>query len=146
MKGRTYRFMADEPLFPFGFGLSYTTFAYGKIALSRASIPPDGRILITAVVKNTGKRAGHEVVQCYMRDVAASVPVPLRKLVGFKRVRLLPGKSQAVRFAIGPEQLACYADDGTPRVESGDFEITIGGGQPGPGCVAARFAVMERVR
>jgi beta-glucosidase len=147
MQGRTYRYMQDKPLFPFGFGLSYTTFSYGRIALSKTRVGPTGRIMVTAVVKNTGKRAGDEVVQCYLSDLEASVPVPRHKLVGFARVHLAAGQKQSVHFAVGPEELACHADDGTPTVEPGEFEVAVGGGQPDVGdwgtapCAIARLTV-----
>lgn len=118
MRGRTYRFMEAEPLYRFGFGLSYTTFTYSKLKVRGLAVSVD--------VKNTGKRAGDEVVLLYVRDVEASVPVPLRHLEGFKRIHLKPGQTKTVKFQLKREQLACYDDAGRPFVEPGDFEITVG--------------------
>jgi beta-glucosidase len=131
MKGRTYRFSTAKPLLPFGFGLSYTTFAYAKATVAKPTIVAGDGQTASVTVKNTGKRAGDEVVQCYLRDVEASVPVPLRQLVGFQRVHLKPGQAKTVTFAIAAEAMRCFADDGAPRVEPGEFEVALGGGQPG---------------
>ena len=127
MKGRTYRFMDAEPLYRFGYGLSYTSFKYSKLKIQAAK----SGFVVRAEVKNTGKVAGDEVVQLYVRDVEASVPVPRLHLEGFRRLRLRAGQKTTVAFPLRPEQLACYDDDGKPFVEPGDFEISVGGGQPG---------------
>jgi len=126
MKGRTYRFMECEPLYRFGFGLSYTSFKYSKLSV-RAD--KSGHV-VRLDVTNTGKIAGDEVAQLYVRDVAASVPVPRRHLEGFQRVHLKPGQKKTLTFTVRPEQLVCYGDDGKPFVEPGEFEISVGGGQP----------------
>src|SRR5262249_41357732 len=86
---------------------------------------------VSVEVRNTGRRAGDEVVQLYVRDVEASVPVPRLHLEGFARVRLRPGQKKVVRFEIGLEALAAYDDQGRRFVEPGVFEIFVGGGQPG---------------
>jgi len=131
MAGRTYRFMADEPLYRFGYGLSYTTFEYSNLRLSEERIGPDESVTVTAEVANTGGRDGDEVVQLYVRDVEASVPVPIRHLEGFRRVHLAAGESQTVTFTLAPRQLSAYDDSGRPFVEPGVFEVSVGGGQPG---------------
>lgn len=125
MRGRTYRFMDAEPLYPFGYGLSYTTFKYSKLTVTGLDVSVD--------VKNTGKRAGDEVVQLYIRDVESSVPVPRLHLEGFKRIHLTPGQTKTVKFRLKRDQFACYDDAGQPFIEPGKFEITVGGGQPGKG-------------
>jgi beta-glucosidase len=130
MKGRTYRFMTEAPLYRFGYGLSYTTFAYSNLRLSRNRVKPDQRIEISVNVANSGQRAADEVVQLYVTDEKASVPVPLRHLEGFQRIHLAPGAMQTVTFTLKPEQLACYDDSGRPFVEPGNFTIAVGGGQP----------------
>jgi beta-glucosidase len=130
MKGRTYRFMTEEPLYPFGYGLSYTTFAYSKLQLSRATIGVSDPVSVTVSVRNTGARAGDEVVQLYVKDLQSSVPVPFRQLAGISRVHLQPGEEKQVTLKLKPEQLAAYDDAGQPFVEPGEFEISVGGGQP----------------
>jgi beta-glucosidase len=130
MAGRTYRFMEEEPLYRFGFGLSYSTFAYRNASLSQAEIAPDGTTTLTAEVVNTGSVAADEVVQLYIRDVEASVPVPNLHLEGVRRLFLEPGESYTVEFEIGPDNLRAFADDGTPFVEPGEFELFVGGTQP----------------
>lgn len=131
MTGRTYRFMKEKPLYQFGYGLSYTKFSYGNLKLSKRKIGVSESVAVTAEVKNVGKLAGDEVVQLYVSDIKASVPVPIRHLEGFKRIHLKPGCKAKVSFTIKPSQLAAYKDDGTPFVEPGSFRISVGGGQPG---------------
>ncbi|MGD0898643.1 MAG: glycoside hydrolase family 3 C-terminal domain-containing protein [Thermoguttaceae bacterium] len=131
MRGRTYRFSNREPLYPFGHGLSYTRFAYGNLRLSRRAIAAGDQVEVRAEVRNAGDRAGDEVVQLYVSDLAASVPVPKLHLEGFRRVHLLPGQTVQVAFTLGPEQFAAYDDQGRPMVEPGEFLISVGGGQPG---------------
>ncbi len=128
--GRTYRFFRQQPLWPFGHGLSYTRFEYRDLLVTPTRVAPDESVQVSVEVQNVGDRAGDEVVQLYASDEEASVPVPLRQLQGFRRIHLEPGERQTVTFALKPSQLACYRDDGTPMVEPGTFRITIGGGQP----------------
>ena len=144
MAGRTYRFMQAQPRYRFGFGLSYTQFRYSRLELSPATIGPDGQVTVSADVTNVGQRAGDEVVQMYVRDVEASVPVPLRHLEGFQRVHLQPGQTQRVQFVLRAQQLACYDDAGRPMVEPGEFVISVGGGQeddPASGALTAKLTV-----
>jgi len=143
MKGRTYRFSEAEPLYRFGFGLSYTSFKYGGLKLSKKSIRADETVAVSVDVKNTGRRAGDEVVQLYVSDVNASVPVPRVHLEGFKRVNLKPGEKKTVKFTLKPAQLACYDDDGNPMVEPGDFRISAGGGQPDDPHAGAVTAILK---
>ncbi len=131
MRGHTYRYFDGEVLYPFGHGLSYTTFAYSDLTLSADKIKAGETLTVGVKVKNTGDCAGDEVVQLYVRDVEASVPVPIRQLQGFTRVHLKPGAQQTVTFTLTPRQMACFTDDGQPMVEPGLFEISVGGGQPG---------------
>ncbi len=129
MKGRTYRFIEDEPLFRFGYGLSYTTFRYSGLRLSKKTIPK-APVAVSVDVENTGKRAGDEVVQLYVKDIEASVPVPRQHLEGFKRIYIKPGQKKTVKFTLKRDQLFCYDDNGQPFFEPGQFEISVGGGQP----------------
>lgn len=131
MDGRTYRFFKGEPLYPFGHGLSYTTFKYSSFKVTSQRISGNERVSVSAVVENTGKQAGDEVVQVYVTDVKASVRVPVRSLAGVERVHLKPGERRTVTFTLEPRQLAVIMDDGRAVVEPGDFKVTIGGKQPG---------------
>jgi len=130
MAGRTYRYFSGEPLYPFGHGLSYTSFAYRNLRLSAEAIAPDQGLTVEVEVQNTGSRAGDEVVQLYVSDLAASVPVPIRQLAGFRRIHLAPGEAQTVSFTLIPRQLALVDDSGRWVVEPGEFQIAVGGRQP----------------
>jgi beta-glucosidase len=136
MAGRTYRFMHEEPHYRFGFGLSYTSFAYADLKCRPASgkkerpIKAGDGITVTVDVTNTGERDGDEVVQLYIKDLEASVPVPRHHLEGFKRIHLKAGKTRTVEFQLKGEQFACFDDAGKPFVEPGAFQISVGGGQP----------------
>jgi beta-glucosidase len=114
------------PLFPFGYGLSYTKFRLTNLQLSAQTIRPDGRLTASVEVENTGARAGDEVVQLYIRDVASSVTRPVRELKGFERVRLRPGEKRRVTFQIGPEQLGFYNRELRFVVEPGEFKVFAG--------------------
>ena len=133
MAGHTYRFFAGEPLYPFGYGLSYTQFSYSDLELSASEIPAGASLTVSAVVKNTGETSGDEVVQLYVKDVEASVPVPIRNLEGFQRVHLAPGESRKISFDLQPKDLSIIMDDGRRAVEPGHFKFFIGGGQPHTG-------------
>jgi len=130
MAGRTYRFMDEEPLYRFGYGLSYTRFEYRDLTLSAAEIAAGEGVVVEATVTNAGSRASDEVVQLYVADTEATVPVPRHHLEGVQRLRLDPGASAQVRFDLEGDQLAAYAEDGTPFVEPGAFRLFVGGGQP----------------
>jgi beta-glucosidase len=131
MDGRTYRFFKGEPLYPFGYGLSYTRFKYSGFGVSSARIAPTENVTVSATVENAGTREGDEVVQVYVTDLAASVRVPIRSLAGVERVHLKPGERRVVKFTLEPRQLAVITDDGRTVVEPGGFKVTIGGKQPG---------------
>ncbi len=129
MNGKTYRFFEDEVLYEFGYGLSYTSFTYANLRFSRMSIKPDETVEVRVDVSNTGKMAGDEVVQLYVTDTKASVPVPNLHLEGFERIHLTPGEIKTVTFTLEPENLAAYDNRGEPFVEAGDFRIFVGGSQ-----------------
>jgi beta-glucosidase len=130
MKNRTYKYFKDDALFPFGHGLSYGSFAYQHLQIPD-SITAGEVLELSVDVENTGKVAGDEVVQVYVKDVEASVRVPKHSLQGFKRIHLQPGERQAVAFTLNPQQMALLNDDMAWMVEPGEFIISVGGGQPG---------------
>jgi beta-glucosidase len=130
MKGKTYRFFEGEPLYPFGYGLSYTTFAYRNLELPK-QVTAGESCKVSVEVQNTGQRAGEEVVQLYLKALDGPPPRPLRSLAGFARVLLAAGERKRVEFTLDPKQLAHAGADGRRRVESGIFEISAGGKQPG---------------
>jgi beta-glucosidase len=149
MEGRTYRYFRGAPLFPFGHGLSYTTFAYGGLVLP-TTVETGEDVSIAVEVENTGRRAGEEVVQLYVTDLEASAPVPIRSLQGVQRIFLEPGEKETVTFTLTPRQLSLI-DPARERVlEPGVFEVNVGGKQPGfsgwadaptTGVVTGRFEV-----
>jgi beta-xylosidase len=115
------------PLFPFGHGLSYTTYAYSDLELSAAETPTDGEVTISASVLNTGSRAGEEIVQLYLHDVQAQVTRPLQQLAGFTRVPLEPGQAARVTFSLHPDRTAFTGIDLRRVVEPGEIEVLVGG-------------------
>ncbi len=133
MENRTYRYFKGQPLYPFGFGLSYTTFAYSSIELSPITVKSGEPVSVTVEVENTGKIAGDEVVQLYLKDVEASQPVPLLQLQGFQRIRLEPGEKKTVQFTLTPAQMSFADENGNWLLEPGDFTVWVGGRQPEAG-------------
>ncbi|MEZ4771620.1 MAG: glycoside hydrolase family 3 C-terminal domain-containing protein [Bacteroidia bacterium] len=131
MKNRTYRYMTETPLYPFGFGLSYTTFSYSNLTLGSETIKSGENISVSATVTNTGSRAGDEVVQLYLTDVKASVDVPKSALKGFKRVSLQPGESKVVHFTLTPADMEVVDNAGIRLLEKGEFLVRVGGASPG---------------
>jgi beta-glucosidase len=115
-----------KPLFPFGYGLSYTTFRLSNVRLAKKKIGRAGSTRVSVEVTNTGKRTGTEVVQVYIRDQVSSVTRPVKELKGFKKVALQPGKTQTVVFDITPDSLAFYDVNMKYVVEPGTFEIMVG--------------------
>ena len=150
MAGRTYRYMNDAPLYPFGFGLSYSQFAYSDLILSAAEITAGQHVAVQATITNTGTVEADEVVQCYLSDLDASVPVPLHKLVSFQRVRLAPGARQTIEFMLTPGMMMLVDDNGNTRLEIGQFRVVMGSCAPGqrgrelgaPDPVMATFTVI----
>jgi len=125
-RGDDYLDLTGMPLFPFGFGLSYTTFEYSNLRISPAGIPASGRVTVQCMVKNTGDRAGDEVVQLYVRDVLGSVARPVMELKGFARIHLRAGASQLVTFTLGPQHLRMLDVDRRWVVEPGVFRVMVG--------------------
>jgi beta-glucosidase len=122
---QNYRDSTSKPLFPFGYGLTYTSFSYTPAKLSATTLKTGGTLTVTATITNTGKRAGDEVVQLYLRDPAASRARPVRELKGFRKIHLEAGASQKVAFTIGSAQLGFFDETGRWLVEPGRFEAWI---------------------
>lgn len=117
----------STPLYPFGYGLSYTTYKYSNLRLSASTIGKDGSLKATVTITNTGNRDGVEIAQMYIRDRVASAARPVKELKGFERVSLKAGESKDVSFDITPDKLAFYDINMNRTVESGDFEVMVGG-------------------
>ena len=130
MKNRTYRYMKNEALYPFGYGLSYTKFEYSELKLSKDRIQAGETIKCSAKVKNVGTWASDEIVQLYLKDVEASVDVPKWQLQGMKRIHLAPGEETEVRFSLTARQMALIDEEGKCILEPGLFKIYVGGSQP----------------
>lgn len=133
---RGYLFDTTAPLFPFGWGLSYTTFAYSGLRVSPARIAPDGRATVSVEVTNTGSRAGDEVVQLYIRDRVSLATRPVKELRGFRRTGLRPGETRTVTFELGPRELSYHGVDMKRTVEPGWFDVMVGGNSEDVGTVS----------
>jgi len=137
-----YQDVPWTPLFPFGFGLSYTQFKLSNLQLSPSQIRPDGEVTVTVEVENTGSRAGDEVVQLYIRDVASSVTRPVKELKGFQRVSLRPAEKRRVQFTLSQQELGFYNRDMKFVVEPGAFKVFVGTSSEGG--LESGFTVIER--
>jgi beta-glucosidase len=124
---RPQLFEEPGPLWPFGFGLTYTTFRYDHLTVKPDHIPPDGKATVSVTVTNTGKRAADEVVQLYIHDQVSSVTRPVQELKGFRRVALEPGKSRVVEMTLGPPELSFHGERMRRVVEPGTFDVMVGG-------------------
>lgn len=130
MEGRTYRFLSEEPGYPFGFGLSYTTFEYCCLKLPDGPIAAGLPAKVRVSVKNAGKRPGGEVVQLYLKDDEATTRVPRWQLVDFRRIELMPGEQRELTFEIPARRMCVITDDGRTVLEPGSFTVYAGGSQP----------------
>jgi beta-glucosidase len=142
MEGRTYRYFKSTPLYPFGYGLSYTSFEYKDLNLPTNPVPAGAAMSASVTVSNRGRRAGDEVAQLYLSF--PNVPgAPIRALRAFQRVHLEPGESQTLHFDLKPRDLSMVTDAGDPIVAAGQYKISIGGGQPDTGvpAVAGTFQI-----
>lgn len=128
MTGRTYRYMTEEPLYPFGFGLSYTRFAYYDLKVAPPSLPG---FEVAVTVKNAGAVAADEVAQFYLSALETYLPAPISQLIGFQRVHLEPGQSKTIKLTVTPEMLMQFNEDGRQVFEPGKFRLTAGGCSPG---------------
>ena len=123
---------------PFGFGLSYTQFEYNDLSLGLETLPAGEPLRFSVTVSNCGSLEGEEVVEVYLSDLEASVPVPLRSLVAFRRVKLAAGESQKLEFTLSPEQMMLFDEEGKQKMEPGQFRLTVGA--CAPGAAASRWA------
>jgi len=129
MKGRTYRYFEGTPLYPFGYGLSYTTFSYSQLTVPTGQVTAGTPVIAEVTVTNTGSRAGDEVAQLYLSF--PGVPgAPLKALRAFQRVHLEANASQRLRFELQPRDLSMVTEAGLPIVAEGEYAISVGGGQP----------------
>jgi beta-glucosidase len=142
MDGRTYRYFKGKPLYPFGYGLSYTTFKYSDLSFAQTTVKAGEPVGADVTVTNAGSVAGDEVVQVYLKfpDVKGA---PLVALRGFQRIHLEPGKSQKVHFDLKDRDLGMVTEEGNPIIAPGEYTLSIGGGQPDAGApsVSGKFAV-----
>jgi beta-glucosidase len=122
-----YRDIPNEPLYPFGFGLSYTSFSYSNLKLTDTLKPKGKPLQVTVTVSNNGSRDGEEVVQLYIRDYAAGIVRPVKELKGYKKIALAKGATQQVSFSITDEELGYYDQAGDKKVENGKFSVFVGG-------------------
>jgi beta-glucosidase len=147
MKGRTYRYFSGEPLWPFGYGLSYTSFRYSDLTVPRATMHAGQPVHASATVTNAGPVAGDEVVQLYLKFPTVS-GAPLHALRGVRRIHLAPGTSEVVSFDLSPRDLSTVTDTGDIVVPAGKYNLSIGGGQPGSGLptVTGEFLVRGQLK
>jgi beta-glucosidase len=121
-----YLDVSNDPLFPFGFGLSYTTFNYKNLKLNNSTLTADGILTVSVQVTNSGNYDGAEVVQLYLRDVVGSVTRPVKELKGFQKIFLKKGETRTVEFALGEKDLRFYNSDLKWVSEPGDFKVFVG--------------------
>ena len=144
MKGRTYRFFEGVPLYPFGYGLSYTTFSYRNLKLPRQPKTGD-TVPVSVEVRNTGSRAGEEVVELYIGRSGRTAAEPIRSLAAFRRVPLAAGETKTVEFNLSPREFSYIDTEGYRVAAPGEFDISLGGGQPASEDVQANRAVAGRI-
>ena len=146
MANRTYRYFNEKPLYPFGYGLSYTTFKYSDLDVPSQAVPAGHPVAANVTVTNTGKLAGDEVVQLYLKFPAVK-GAPLIALRGFQRVHLEPGASQKVHFDLKDRDLGMVTEDGNPIIAKGEYTISIGGGQPNTAApaVSGKFQIEDQI-
>lgn len=130
MKGRTYRYFKAEPLYPFGFGLSYTTFGYSDLTVSKPKLRKNENVTVQVTITNTGKRSSDEVAELYLTHEGQGDDEPLFALKGFQRVSLAPGATTRVTFALTPEQLSLVDAKGQRFEPDGKIRISVGGSLP----------------
>jgi beta-glucosidase len=141
MKNRTYRYFDGKPLYPFGYGLSYSKFEYSNLKLSPAELNAGDPLNVEIEVKNVSQREGDEVVQLYLNFPQNMEGAPIRALRAFTRVHLGPGELRQVALTVPPRDLSHVNQAGTRVISEGTYRITVGGGQPGTGATGAQQAL-----
>ena len=147
MKNRTYRYFTGTPLYPFGFGLSYSTFQYRNLQPSTAALPAGQPLQVRVQVRNTGQRDGDEVAQLYL-EFGKAPGAPLRALRGFQRFHLKAGEARMLRFTLTPRDLSHVNEAGQHIISAGEYSVSVGGGQPQStaATVMAHFSVRGEQR
>jgi beta-glucosidase len=130
MKGRTYRYFDGTPVYPFGYGLSYSTFEYGSVKIEAVDGAAEHGLRVTSTVRNTSNRAGEEVAQLYL-DPPEFEGAPRLALRGFQRFELQPGEQRSITFELSPRDLSFVTRDGVRQIFSGEHRVSVGSGQPG---------------
>lgn len=144
MENRTYRYFKGEPLYPFGYGLSYTTFKYSNLKVAK-KVNSGDPLTVTVNVQNTGKMAGDEVAQLYISNLKATVPVPIRALKGFNRIHLNPGETKTVTFEVAPDAFSVIDETFKRVIRPGDFMIQVGGHQPSKNASEAESGILKKL-
>jgi beta-glucosidase len=147
MTGRTYRYFQSSPVYPFGFGLSYSTFAYGPVRVEAVDGSADRGLRVTTTIQNTSNRAGEEVAQLYL-DPPDFEGAPRLALRGFQRFRLQPGEQRTVSFVLSPRDLSFVNRDGVRQIFAGEHVVTVGSGQPDTGVPvqSATFKMQRQIQ
>jgi beta-glucosidase len=144
MTGKTYRFFKGNPMYEFGYGLSYTSFEYSDLQVA-GSVKAGKDLRLKVTVSNTGKTAGDEVAQLYVSLPDSKFRVPVRSLQGFRRVNLQPGESKVVEFVLKPDQMAAFDENGVAQIQPGKMLISVGGKQPDPNALAAKTVLQKSI-
>jgi beta-glucosidase len=139
---RDYLGSTTQPLFPFGWGLSYSSFKYGNLRATPELIGPEGQAKVSVDVTNSSNVAGEEVVEMYIRDEVSSVTRPIKELRGFRRIPLKPGETKTVEFTLGPDELSFLNREMRRVVEPGSFKIMVGGNSVD--LIETKLSVVER--
>ncbi|MCW1300781.1 MAG: fibronectin type III-like domain-contianing protein, partial [Candidatus Parvarchaeota archaeon] len=130
MRGRTYRYMNEAPLYPFGYGLSYTEFEYKNLTINPEKVKAGQSVKISVDVTNVGRVIGDEVVQLYLKHTQTSAMVPNYELKGFRRIHLKSGQTKRVIFNLSPKQMTIVNDNGESILEAGKIKVMVGSSQP----------------
>jgi len=136
MAGRTYRYATAEPLYPFGFGLSYTQFEYHEMTLSQTRLTPGESLTASLILRNAGERSAAETAQLYLSPFPAQSGQPLQRLIAFQRVFLAPGETRRLEFTLPAESLLSVDEAGREQILPGEYLVTVGGASPSPRALA----------
>lgn len=146
MKGRTYKYMTEKPLYPFGYGLSYTTFEYGEPQLSERNVTSGEPLEVSVAIANAGDVDATEIVQLYITSDSADFDVPISSLIGFRPVEIAAGEKRSVSFTVTPEQMDVFDEEGERRRVPGSYTLHVGGVSPGPRGAELTGAALKTVK